>query len=419
VRLAYVAFDKTGRQVSDVVEASGLVEAGEQLRKQGLFVVELVERHAMLERSAKRNISASAGGAATKLFSGGKTARLKEITGMFRQLSVLVATGTPMVDALAAVERETSEGRWRRTISDVRKRVEEGSTLAEAMHQHPRYFDAVCRSLISAGESGGAIDEMLRRLTMLTRQQLKIRSSISGAMVYPILLLFVCIGVLCIMLGFVLPRFEGLFKTLGAPLPPTTQLLMDFSAFCRSYWWGIIAGGIAAVFGLRSWLQSSAGTAWVHRTVLRLPAFGKVFRNFAVARVTRVLGVLLEGRVQLLDALLLTRESTGNICYEALIDAAADEVTRGGNISGAFQGSPLINQSVVEAIRSGEKTGQIGAVMSSIAEFMDEDNEVVLRSLTSLIEPVILITLGLLVGFVAISMFLPLFDLATTANSGG
>jgi type II secretory pathway component PulF len=419
MRLAYRAFDRSGREVSDVFEAPGLAEAADQLRKQGLFVVELIERHALMERSSKRAVEAGTGGAAAKLFAGGRTARLKEVTGFFRQLSVLVATGTPMVDALAAVERQTPEGRWRRTLADVRKRVEEGSSLGEAMGPHPAHFDAVCRSLICAGESGGSIDEMLRRLTMLTRQQLKVRSSVTGAMVYPCLLLCVCVGVLGVMMGFVLPRFEGLFETLGAPLPPTTKLLMDLSGFCREYWWAVIGAVIAVVFGIKAWLASRMGRVWLHKTVLRLPIFGRVFRNFATARVARVLGVLLEGRVPLLEALQLTRRSTGNLCYEDLVLQAEEEVTRGGNISGAFAGSPLISQAVTEAIRSGEKTGQIGPVMVNIAEFMEEDNEIVLRSLTSLIEPVILITLGLLVGFVAVSMFLPLFDLATTAHSAG
>jgi type II secretory pathway component PulF len=153
--------------------------------------------------------------------------------------------------------------------------------------------------------------------------------------------------------------------------------------------------------------------------VVRLPVFGKVVRSFATSRVTRVLGVLLEGRVPMLDALRLTRESTGNQCYADLVMLAEDEVTRGGNISSVFASSGLVSQSVTEAVRSGEKTGQVGPVLVNLAAFMDEDNEVILRSLTSIVEPVILIVLGVLVGFVAISMFLPLFDLATTAQSGG
>jgi len=422
MRIAYKAYDRAGREIADAIEAPGVSEADEMLRKQGLFVTELIERNvALTGQTAKSIVSADGEVAPARKAVGvfGRTARLKDVTGFFRQLSVLVATGTPMVDALAAIERQASEGKWRATVSDIRQRVEEGSTFAQAMEPHGRYFDAVCRSLIAAGESSGRLEDMMKRLAMLTRQQLKVRSNVAGAMVYPCLLLVVCFGVMGVMMGFVLPRFEGLFQSLGAPLPPTTRLLMDVSNFVRGYWWGVIAGIGVAGYGIYSWFMSRPGVLWWHRTVLRLPIFGRVVRSFATSRVTRVLGVLLEGRVPMLDALKLTRESTGNSCFAELVLRAEEEVTRGGNMSSVLGASRLISQSVTEAVRSGEKTGQVGPVLVNLAEFMDEDNEVILRSLTSIIEPVILIVLGLLVGFVAISMFLPLFDLATTAQSGG
>lgn len=416
MKVAYRAFDRSGREFSDDLDAGGLAEAGEQLRKQGLFVVELAERRSVLDRPGAARAESRLRAPSKGFSAGGKSARLKEVAGFFRQLTVLVATGTPMVEALAAVERQAVEGRWRDTVSDIRRRVEEGATLADAMQPHPAYFDVVCRSLVGAGESGGSIEAMMRRLTVLTRQQLKTRNSVTGAMVYPCLLLCVSCGVLGVMMGFVLPRFEGLFKTLGAPLPPTTRLLMDLSAFCREYWWALLIAAGGAAFGVKLWLASAPGREWLHGFVLRVPIFGRVVRAFATARIARVLGALLEGRVPLLEALQLTRESSGNICFERLIARAEDEVTRGGSVSAVFSQSPLISKSVTEAVRSGEKTGQIGPVMVSIAEFLEEDNEIVLRSLTSLIEPIILITLGLLVGFVAVSMFLPLFDLATTTR---
>lgn len=418
MRLEYIAYDRSGRKVADALEAASPAEAGEQLRRQGLFVVQIAERGAapILKRRVRGQ---SPSRPKLGIARDGRTARLRNVTAFFRQLSVLVATGTPVVEALAAIERQAPEGRWRETLGDLRSRVEEGAGFAESMAEHPRYFDAVGRSLVAAGESSGQLEEMLTRLAALSRQQLKVRSSITGAMAYPCLLLVVCIAVLCVMIGFVLPRFEGLFETLGAPLPPTTKLLMDLSAFMRSYWWGVLIALGLAGFGVWSWLNSASGRAWWHGVVLRLPIFGRVVKSFAIARIVRVLGVLLEGRVPLMDALQLTRQSTGNLHFASLVSSAEDEVTRGGSISNALAASDLISQSVTEAVRSGEKTGQIGPVMTNLAEFMDEDNEVILRSISSLVEPVILIVLGLLVGFVAVSMFLPLFDLATTSQTGG
>lgn len=419
MRYGYKAYDRSGREISDVIEATATSEAEELLRRQGLFVVELVERKAILTGRAARALVGRSARSARPVGGFGRTARLKDVTAFFRQLSVLVSTGTPMVDALEAIERQTPAGKWKATLADVRTKVEEGQTFAQAMEPHATYFDAICRSLVSAGESSGQLDAMLRRLAMLTRQQLKVRSSVAGAMVYPILLIFVCIGVMGVMMGFVLPRFEGLFTSLGAPLPPTTKLLMALSAWLREYWWAALIGAGLAGFGVHAWMGSEAGRVWWHGTVLRLPIFGKVVRSFVTSRVLRVMGVLLEGKVPLLDALRLTREATGNLCFADLVVRAEDEVTKGGNISSVLGTSTLISQSVTEAVRSGERTGQVGPVLSNLAEFMDEDNEIILRSLTSLIEPVILIVLGLLVGFVAISMFLPLFDLTTTTQSGG
>jgi type IV pilus assembly protein PilC len=216
-----------------------------------------------------------------------------------------------------------------------------------------------------------------------------------------------------------MPRFEGLFTTLGADLPGSTRFLMDIGAIVRSDWYIILGVLISVVVGARMWLTSAAGRLWRDGFVLKVPQLGKVVRSLATARITRVLGVLVEGKVPLLEALQLTREATGNSRYADLIDRAIELVTRGEPVSSAFMGTPLIPQSVAEALRSGERTGQIGPVLSNLSDFLDEDNEVIVKSIASIIEPVILMGLGILVGFVALSMFLPLFDLTATAGGGG
>ncbi len=427
MKFRYRAFDLKGRQLEDVLDAATLGEAEEQLRKQRLFVVEIAARSiagGASDDQAFNGRDASGGERASRRFGGGKrgggrTTRLKEVSGFMRQLAVLVSTGTPMVDSIAALERQVSDGRWKSTVENIRQRLEEGQQLSEAMSAHPEYFDSVCRSLIAAGESGGQMDEMLKRLSQLVRQQLKVRSSILGAMVYPALLICVSIGVLCAMFGFVLPRFEGLFQTLDAPLPPTTKLLMGISEWLKAWWWLAIGGAVGLGFGAKVYLSTPGGRLLLHRTLVRLPQFGKVFRALATARIARVLGVLLEGKVPLLEALQLTRDVTGNLCYSAVIRDAEDRVMRGESVSTALAQSGLIPQAVVEAIRSGEKTGRLATVLTSVADYLDEDNEVIVRSLSSIIEPIILLGLGVMVGFVAISMFLPLFDLTSGTTGGG
>jgi type II secretory pathway component PulF len=427
MKLAYQAFDRAGRPVNDIIDAPDVNEASDRLRRQGLFVAfiaatphdQKISRTESKAQGDANRLSARAHEAHALQPHRAPKRRLKNLTMFTRQLQVLVATGTPIVQSLAALERQAQDQSWRSVIADVRRRVEEGSTLADALESHPRCFDAIYRSLIAAGESGSSLDQMLSRLASLTRQQHRIRSSIIGTLTYPCLLMVVAAVVLGVMIGFILPRFAGLYETLDSPLPPSTQLLMSMSEIIRAYWWlmlGVLTPcGIAA----KIWLGTPNGKRMLDTVFIRAPQFGRIVRSFATARLTRVLGVLIESHVPLLDALRLTRQSAGNTHYAELVGKAEEAVTRGETVSSAFATSALVNPYIVEAIRNGENSGQVGPLLISVADFLDEENEVVVKSLTSIIEPVILIVLGLLVGVIALSMFLPLFDMTAMAGGGG
>lgn len=404
MKFHYNAFDRNGRAVDGVIDAASVAEASETLRRDGMFVSSLVEAE-------------GAGAAAAK----GRRGRIKlrHVVVFMRQLSVLISTGTTVVEALAALERQAQEEAWRRVVADVRSRVEEGTPLSEALAAHPSCFDPVCRSLVAAGESGGKLDVMLDKLASLLRQQQHVRSTVIGALIYPALLIVVSVSVLGAMLGFVMPRFAGLFQTLDMPLPPTTKALMAISNGLVSYWWGVVPGLAAAVVGLALWLRTEGGRRVLHTFLARAPQIGRITRSFATARIVRLLGVLLQSRVPLLEALELTRQSCTNVLYAELLRRTEDAVTRGDSISTVMSGSDLVHPSVSEAVRNGERSGRVGEVMLNMADFLDEDNTVVIRSLTSILEPVILIVLGLVVGVVALSMFLPLFDLTAMTGGGG
>lgn len=412
MKLAYTAYDRAGRKVAETLEAVSIDEASESLRKQGLFVVSIAEE----ARAALRKRPL---GVLPKAPTWGGRKRLKHVAALARQMSVLVSTGTPLTEALASMERQAEPGSaWHAALLDIRRRVEEGTSLSKALQPHADHFDAVARSLIAAGEEGGQLPTMLDRLAKLTRQQVKIRGQISGALVYPSLLVVISIGVVAVMLGFVMPRFEGMFASLGAQLPPTTKILLGTSAWFRTNWYWVVASGLAAAIGGWTWSQSPSGRRTLDRLVIALPIFGPVVRAFATARLCRVIGVLVEGRVPLLDALVLAREASGNAIYADLVSHAEDAVTKGEVMSGVFQRSGLLVPGVCEAMKSGEKSGQLGPVLTTVADALDEDNEVAVKALTSLIEPLILLALGLVVGAMAMSMFLPLFDL-TAAGGGG
>ncbi len=401
MKLAYQGFDKAGKAVSGMVDIAGRAEATEHLRKQGVFVTRM-EEGASGQMPRRR----------------GKGGGLRDLAAFTRQLSILVSTHTPLVQALEAVGRQTPPGRWRDVLEDVKRRVEEGAALSDAMAAHPGAFDAVCRSLVAAGETGGRLSELLDRLASVIRRQLQVQRALVGAMVYPAVLIAVSVAVLVVMMLFVLPRFEGLFQTLNAPLPPTTKIVMAMSQFLKEYWWALLAVAVAAGVGGRLWAVSPEGRRALHRWAVRAPRVGAITRSFATARIARLMGVLLEGKVGMLDAIRLTREATTNSVYADLLTRAGEAVGRGETLTSAFCDMFLISPSVCEAIASGEKTGQVGTVLTQVADFLDEDNEVLVKSLTSIVEPLILVGLGLAVGFVAISLFLPLFDLTSMGGGG-
>jgi type II secretory pathway component PulF len=408
MKFAYKAVGRDGATLNETIDASDAAEAMDNLRRQGIFVSEI---------APASDAAVKASDPTKHRVSGRK--RLTHLVNFTRQIAVLVSSGTPLVQALVSLERQATDKQWHAVLEKLRVLVEEGASLSAAMEQFPQYFDPICRSLISAGESSGKLEPMLDRLAKLVRKQLQIRNAITGAMVYPTLLIFIAIGVMVVMLTFVLPRFAGLFATLDTPLPPTTKLVMWMSDAVRGYWWAILIGLGAAGAALKFWLASPAGKLAFDQFSVKAPIFGVIVRSFATARIARLIGVQIDSHVPLLEALALTKSATGNSLYAQLIASAEDAATRGQPISVAFTDSPLINPSVAEALRSGEQTGQVASLLLNIADFLDEENDTTVRSLTSIIEPIILIVLGVIVGFLAISMFLPLFDLTSAVQGGG
>lgn len=411
MNFAYRAFDAKGAASSGTIEAADVHEATEKLRQKGLFISEC---------KAAGGSSTPAPAAAPKArgLHPGK-GKLKNLAVFTRQLAVLVGAGTPVADALSALEKQAPEGPWRKILADVCQRVEQGEALSDAVAAHPRAFDSVARSLIAAGEASGNMQGMLERLAVLARRRQHVRGSIIGAMVYPTLLICTSLCVIVALLTSVLPRFTQMFEALDAPLPASTKFLMAAGDWLRAQWYIPLGAAAGIVVSLTMWVRSSAGRRQFDALASRLPVVGKIVRSFCVAQVARILGTLIDSKVPLLEAIALTRQASSSAVYRDLLTRAEDAVTRGEPISKTLQSSPLIPASLAEAVRSGETSGNVGTVLTHIAGFIEEDNEVIVRSLTSILEPAILIVLGGIVAFVAISMFLPMFDLAASAGGGG
>jgi len=407
MKFEYRAFDKTGHEVCSVLDAGTLAEGAEKLRQQDLLVATIAPIGQALA-NASRSLR----------FPRGRIRKLRDLSMFTRQLYSLIHSGTPLAQGLYALERQARDPDWKLVVADLRVRLEQGSPLSEAMGAHRDYFDGVYRSIIAAGESSGKLGVLLERLATMTRKRVHVLSTIQSAMIYPILLAFIGAGVMSVLLLYVVPKFAELFKTLGAPIPPTTAFLIAASQGMQQYWYAVLGGLIVAVVGLAYYLRSPPGKRMVDTVVLKVPKVGGIVKSFATARIARLLGQLLDSHLPIQEILRLTRDSTANYHYAALLAKAEEAVGHGQPMSSAFRNSDLISPAVYEALCSGEQSGQVGALLLELADFLDEENDITLKSLTSIIEPVMLVLMAVVVGFVAISIFLPLFDVTGVLNGG-
>jgi type II secretory pathway component PulF len=399
------ACDAKGASLTRVIEGEDAREVRATAQSQGLFVVSV--------KAQKGSGDASPDGPVPRRVRGAS----KKLTQFARELSVLVGTGTPIADSLRAVERQASEENWRRVIGAVRESVEEGVSLSSALSQHPGVFDQVFCSLIGAGESSGRLDDMLKRLAMIKRRERKAKSLMIGSATYPAVLIVVAGGVMIAMVLFVIPRFAGLFETLNAPLPWTTELLLTMSNGFKQWWWALLLSIAAGVAGVLMAARNPGMQRRADLLLCRVPVLGSMAQGFTVARTLRMMGVLLDAKVSMLEAIGLVRKSVRRPLYAEWADHATELVTRGEALSGSFEDPMLFTPSIREAVSNAERTGRLAPVLVDLSDFMDDENEAMARTFSNLLEPVIMIGLGVVVAFVALSMFLPLFDLTASAGA--
>ncbi|TVQ62361.1 MAG: type II secretion system F family protein [Phycisphaerales bacterium] len=404
----YDGYDMSGARVRGLAEGESKSEAEAKLRDQGVFVTQLRETSTDAEDRAPRTMGTPQV----------RTGDPRRTAGFLKQMALLVNAGTPLADALAAVERQCADIKLKPTLTDIRRRVEEGASFSESLAAHPRRFDAVVCTLIEAGENGADMRDILVRVSAMIDRQAQLRAAMVGAMIYPLTLVTVCLAVLVMVIVVVLPRFGELFGSLSVPLPASTQVLLDMSAFLQAYWWGVSLALIVSVGSAAWWLRTPSGRRWTDMAVVRAPRFGPINQAFMTAKVARVLGLLVENRVPLSDALSLVRSAAGNTLYTELVARVEEAVERGEPMNRVMIESELMPPSFCELVQTGEESGRLGEVLTSAADFMEIENEALAKQMTKMLEPMILTVMGLLVGGVAISMFLPLFDLTASAGGG-
>ncbi len=336
----------------------------------------------------------------------------KDLLVFTRQFSVMIDAGLPLVQGLEIIAAQADNREFRRVLTDVKLRVESGSTFADALAVHPKVFDELFTQLVRAGEIGGMLDTILQRLGAYIEKNEKLKRRVKGAMMYPSIVLVVAVGVTLVMLMFVTPTFEKMFKDFGGAMPAPTQFLIDLSHALTTYWYLLVGIPVALFIAWRAWVGTAAGRMQWDAFVLKVPVAGSLVRKIAVARFTRTLGTMLSSGVPILDALEIVAKSSGNKVIERAILTVRLRIAEGKNIAGPLAETKVFPPMVVQMIGVGEATGAMDQMLNKIADFYDDEVDVAVGALTSAIEPVMMVFLGGMVGGFMVAMYLPIFSVA-------
>jgi general secretion pathway protein F len=401
VQFTYEAMSADGRIVADRIEGGTPADAAEALRAEGLTLLRLNATRGGARHEPRETPQRRAKGV--------KSADLVLFT---RQLKMLLEAGSALVPALEAVEQQATKPSVKLLVRKVRQHVEEGGTLTDALHNRPDVFKPVFCSMVAAGEATATLPEAFDRLNELTARHQKTRKTVIGALLYPAILSLLCVAVAAVVVGFVVPRFTNLFTNLGSPLPPVTQLLFAASEQVRAYW--MLGAAVLVVLGLGLLVAARVEhlRLALDRVMLRVPLIGRVARRLVFARVLRIWAAMLRSHVPLLDTIQHSRTALTNAAFIALVKDVEEAVTGGGSIGRTLAESPLVEPVVASAIRTGEENGRLAEAVDFVSDWMDHDNAQLIANLTRVVEPTLLAGMGLFVGLVAMSLFIPLFDLA-------
>ena len=395
----YKALNRKGKQISGLLDADSLKTAKSKLRRSKIFPISMNEVTARVEKQKK------------SFFVFQSKIRAVEIAMMTRQLSTLIAAGFPLTTALNTMVPQTKKESFKRVLSKIKDSIEEGSSFADALAQYPGIFSSVYINMVRAGEASGTLEIVLERLADISEKQHKLNHKLKSAMAYPVLMTLVGVGVLFFLLTVIVPNITSIFEEMNQTLPMTTQLLINTSSFLTHWWWLIISVIVLLVVLWQIIRQRPSVQKVVDQFVLKLPVAGELIQKISVARLTRTLGSLLENGVALLDALEIVRNITGNKIIEKAITDAKKEVERGRELGDVLGQNPHFPYLAVQMIKVGEKSGNLETMLEKTARVYDDEIETNMMGLTSLIEPVIILVMAVVVGFIVLSICLPIFEM--------
>jgi type IV pilus assembly protein PilC len=336
----------------------------------------------------------------------------KDIVVFTRQFSTMIDAGLPLVQGLTILAEQSENKTFKAILKQITKDVEGGSTLAEAMKKHPKVFDDLFVNLVAAGEVGGILDTILRRLADYIEKAQKLKTRIKGAMTYPAVVIAVAIIVIAVILVFVIPVFEEMFTGFGSALPAPTQLVVNMSRFAKSNIFYIIGGLIALGFAFQRYRASKQGRKATDDIALKLPIFGPLLKKVAVARFTRTLGTMISSGVPILDALDVVAKTSGNVILEEIIYEVRGSIAEGQTIAEPLSETDIFPGMVIQMISVGEATGALDTMLAKIADFYEDEVDAAVDALTSMLEPMLMLFLGSTIGGLVIAMYLPIFKMA-------
>ncbi|MBX9572576.1 MAG: type II secretion system F family protein [Candidatus Obscuribacterales bacterium] len=355
---------------------------------------------------------AAGGGKKNDLLSRFETVKLKDMVVFSRQFSAMIGSGVAMLRTLTIISEQCENEKLKVILTDVRNQVEAGSNLSDAMAKHPETFDRLYVSMVKAGETGGILDAVMKRVAEFMEARQKLTDKVKSAMAYPVVALVVAIIVFWAMLTFILPVFQGIFEGMGGDLPEFTMMLINLSKLMRSPWMILFVAACAgAWWGFKQWTATPAGRFAFDGFLLRMPVFGDVIKKVAVARFTRTFGTLIHSGVPMLTSLDVVKETAGNAVLSKGVEEIHKEVRQGGTLSKPMSKNPLFPPMVVQMVAVGEETGKLDEMLDKVADFYDDEVENSVEALTSVLEPILVIGVGGIVGSVVVGMYLPIFTI--------
>jgi general secretion pathway protein F len=403
----YKALDQRGRTIEGLKEADSPKTLRSTLRRENLFLTEVLGQK-QAAAAAKREVS-------VRRFIGGRIGT-DDVAITTRQLAVLVGAGVPLVEGLNALVDQVDHEAMKRVISDVKQRVNEGSSLADAMAVHPKVFSTLYVNMIRAGESSGALEVVLVRLADFTESQARLRSKIIGTLTYPAAMLAISVVIMGILFTVVIPKITKIFDETRITLPWTTRALIGFSSTVHDYWWVffLVAAGGVWMFG--RWRNSEGGRAAWDRWVLTAPLFGSLIRQIAIARFSRTLATLLKSGVPLLTALDIVKNILGNVRLSKVVEESRESIKEGESIAAPLKRSGEFPPLVYHMVAIGERSGQLEEMLNNVANAYEAQVDTKIGALTSLLEPFMIVGMGIVVAFIVFSILMPILQINTLAG---